>query len=122
MRDLHEVVDLHASLNPRPAKPGAINSRVRTDLDVVVNLHDAELLNLLLPAIDYFKAKSVRTNYRAAVDDYPRPNPASLANGHERINQARGPDCCFMSNVTSRANNCVIANLGTVFDNRVGLD
>ena len=59
---------------------------------------------------------------RATVNDYSRTNPASLANGHERINHARGPDCCFMSNVTSSANNCVIADFGTVFDDRMRLD
>ncbi len=122
MRDLHEVVDLHALLDPGPAKPGAVNSRVCTDLDVIVDLHDPQLLNLLLSAIDHFKTKAVRTNDRAAVNDYSRTDPASLANGHERINQARGPDCCFMSNVTSRANNCVITDFGTVFDDRMRLD
>ena len=57
VRDLHEIVDLDALLNPSPAKPRAINSRVRADLDVVVDLNDAELLNFLLAAIDHFETE-----------------------------------------------------------------
>ena len=116
VRDLHKIVDLHAPLNPRSAKPGTINGRVCADLDVIVDLRDPKLLNLLLPAIDHFKTKAVCTNDCAAVNNYSRTNPASLANSHERINQARGADCRFMSNVTSSANNCVIPDFGTVFD------
>ena len=70
VRDLHEIVDLYAFLNPGPAKTGPVDGRVRADLDIVVDLNNAELLNLLLSAIDHFKTKTVRTDDCAAVNDY----------------------------------------------------
>jgi hypothetical protein len=71
VRNLHEIVDLHALLNPRSAKTRAINGRVCADLDIIVDLNDAELLNLLLPAINHFKTETIRTDHRAAVNDDP---------------------------------------------------
>src|SRR5262249_43052034 len=89
VRNLHEIIDLHALLNPCPAKPRTINSRVRADLNIIVNLDDAELLNFLLPAIDHLETKAIRSNYRAAVNDHARANPASLANCHQWIEMTR---------------------------------
>src|SRR5215216_7508783 len=86
VRNLHEIVDLDALLNPRAAKPRTINSCVRADLDVVVDLDDAELLNFLVTAIDHFETKAVSPDHSAAVNDYARTNPASLANCYMRIN------------------------------------
>src|SRR5262245_6421582 len=71
VRNLDEIVDLHAFLYPCAAKARAVDGSVRADLDVVVDLNDAELLNFLLPAIDHFEAETVRANHRAAVNDYP---------------------------------------------------
>jgi hypothetical protein len=58
-------------LNPSASEPGAVDGRVCTDLDIIVDLNDPELLDFFLSAIDHFKAKAVRTDYCAAVDDYP---------------------------------------------------
>ena len=70
MRNLHEIVDLDALLNPGPAKPRAIDSCVRADLDVVVDLDNPELLNFLVAAIDHFETKAVSSDHSAAVNDY----------------------------------------------------
>src|SRR5205823_3624485 len=69
--DLHEIIDLRALLNPRPSEPGAINGRVGADLDIIVDLNHPQLLNLLLLAIDHFKAKTVRANHYSTVNDNP---------------------------------------------------
>ena len=71
MCDLYEIIDLHALPDPRPAKPRAVDGRVRADLDIIVDLNDAELLNLLLSVIDHFKTETVRTDDCTAVNDYP---------------------------------------------------
>src|SRR6266571_1241441 len=122
VRNLHEIINLHALANPRPAKPRAINCRVRADLDVVVDLNDAELLNFFVSAIDLFKSETIRTNHCAAVDDYPRSDAASLPNGHPRINEASGSDHRLVTNVTSRANERIIADSCPGLDDRVRLD
>src|SRR5438034_1151912 len=87
MRDLHEIVDFHTLLNPRPAKTSAINRCVR-----------------------------------AAMDDHTRTNAASLANCYSWINQARGSNRRFMSNVSPRADDCVVADFRPGFDDHIGLD
>src|SRR5437016_4522997 len=110
VRDLHQVVDFHAFLDPRPAKARAVDGRVRADLNIIVDLNDAELLNLLLSAIDHLKTKTVGPDNSAAVNDYARPNPASLTNCHVRINVTRGPDHRLVADVASCANDRVVAN------------
>jgi len=79
MRDLHQIINLHALLDPSPTKPRAINSCVRADLDIVVDLNNTELLNFLVAPIDHFETKAVSSDHSAAVNDYARANPASLA-------------------------------------------
>jgi hypothetical protein len=71
MRDLHQIIDLHTLLDPGPAEPCAINSCVPADLDVVVDLDNAELLNFFLSAIDHFETETIGTDYHAAVNNYP---------------------------------------------------
>src|ERR1700747_51278 len=86
MRNLDEIIDLHAFLNPCLAKPSAIDSRVRADLDIVIDLHTPDLLKFLVTAFDHFETKAVRSNHSAAVNDYARANAASLTNCPVRIN------------------------------------
>src|SRR6266850_7400608 len=76
VRDLHEIINFYALLDPRPAKPGAVNCCVRADLDVVVDLDNPELLNFLLAAIGHFETKPVSSDNGAAMNDYARANPA----------------------------------------------
>src|ERR1041385_1107004 len=97
VRDLHEIINLYALLNPRPAEPRAINRGIRADLDVVIDLNNPELLDFLLPAIDPLETKSVGADHRAAMNNHTCANFTSLANGHSRINVTRGPDHRFVS-------------------------
>src|SRR5262245_10031192 len=92
MRDLHEIIDLHALLDPCSSKARPSDSCVRADLNLVVDLDNPELLKFLVPSIDHFKTKAVRSDNSAAVNYHARPNLASLANCHVRINLTRGPD------------------------------
>src|SRR2546430_7421360 len=59
VRDLHQIVDFDAFLNPRPPKSRAINRRVSSDLGVVVNLDDSDLRNLLISAVHEFKSEAL---------------------------------------------------------------
>jgi hypothetical protein len=72
VRNLHEIVDLHPLLNPCPTKSGAINCRVCTDLDIIVDLHNPELLNFFLSAIYDFKAKTIGADHCATMNDHTR--------------------------------------------------
>src|SRR6478735_11527522 len=116
MRDLHQIINLHTLLDPSPTKPRAINSCVRADLDIVVDLNNTELLNFLVAAIDHFETKAVSSDNSAAVNDYARANPASLANCHVRINVTPGPDHRLVSDVAPRADNRVVADSCAGFD------
>jgi hypothetical protein len=116
MRDLHQIINLHTFLDPRPAKPRAIDSCVRADLDVIVDLDNPKLLNFLVAAIGHFETKSVSSDHSAAVNDYARANPASLANCHMRINVTRGPDHSLVPDVAACANDRVVADFCSGFD------
>src|SRR5439155_14969937 len=71
VRDLYKIVDLYAFLDPRPAKARAVDGGIRSDLNIIIDLNDPELLNLLLPAINHFKTETIRTYHCAAVNDDP---------------------------------------------------
>ena len=116
MRDLHQIINLHTLLDPGPAKPCAINSCVRADLDIVVDLNDAELRNFLVTAIDHFETKPISSDHSAAVNDYTGANPASLANCHVRINVTRGPDHRLMADVATCADDRVVADFCSGFN------
>src|SRR4030095_15343093 len=80
--------------------------------DIVVDLNNTELLNFLVAAINHFETKAVSSDNSAAVNDYARPNPASLANCHVWINVTRRPDHRLMADVACCANDRVVANPG----------
>src|SRR5207247_263846 len=122
VRNLHEIVDLHALLNPRPAKTRAINCGVRADLNIIVDLNNPELLNFFVLAIYHLKSETIRANHCTAVNDHTRPNAASLSNGHSRINETRRSDHRLLSDVTSCANDRVVAESYPGLDDRVRLD
>src|SRR5262249_18916715 len=109
-------------LDPCPTEPRAINGRVRPDLNIIVNLDDAELLNFFLPAIDHFETKAIGSDNATAMNDHARANPASLANRHSRINVRRRPDHCLVPDVTTRANDRVVADFCAGFDDRQRLN
>src|ERR1043166_9003595 len=120
--DLHEIVDLDAFLNPGPAKARPIDGRVRTDFHVVVNLDDADLRNLSLPTVFEFKSEAIGADHYASVNNDARANLAALSNCHVRINETRAADRGFMSDVTSRAHDCFVANRYARFDHGVRLN
>ena len=122
MRDLHEVIDLDAFLNPRTAKPGPVNRRVRADLDIVIDLNKSELLKFFLAAIDHLKSKSVCANHRAAVNNHAQTNAGSLADRYSRINQACRSNYRFMTDVAPRADDRIVTDLRASFDHSMRLD
>jgi len=122
VRDLHEVVDLHAFLDPSPAEPSAINRRVRADLYVVIDLNDSDLRNFFVTTIDQFESETIRADHCTAMNNNVRSDSRSFANGYVWINQARLADNAFMSNVSVGADHCVVTNRCTRLDDRVRLN
>ena len=70
----------------------------------------------MVAAIDHFETKAVGSDDNAAVNDYVRANPASLANRHMRINVRRGPDHRLVPDVAACANERVVADFCSRFD------
>ena len=70
MRDLDEIVDLYALLNPRPPKPGAVKCGVRTDLDVVVDLNNPELWDFFVAILHKFEPETVCSDDRTPVNNH----------------------------------------------------
>ena len=80
VRDLNEIVDLDPLLNPGSSEPGAIDSCVRADFDIVIDLDNPELRDFLVAVLDEFEPETVRSDHGAAVDDHTRADSRSLAN------------------------------------------
>ena len=122
VRDLHEVVDFHPFLNPGAAKTRAIDRRVGADLDVVVDLDDANLWHFFVPAGGHFEAEAVRADDRAAVNDDAIADPDPLPNRDVGINQAAGADDRLVTDITVRAEAGAVANPRARFHDRVRAD
>jgi hypothetical protein len=110
VRDLNEIVDLDPFLNPGSSEPGAIDSRVRAYLDIVIDLDNPELRDFFVAFLHQFETETVRPDHGAAVDNYTRTDSRSLTNRRVRINQARSSNNSFMTDVRPSADNCVIAD------------
>src|ERR1051326_5541826 len=87
VRDLHEIVDLDALLDPGPAEARPIDRRVRADFDVIVNLHNSSLWNFFVVTFNHFKSKTVCANDRAAVNDDARADSRSFTNCNVWVDQ-----------------------------------
>src|SRR5260370_941432 len=116
VRDLHEIVDLNALLDPGPTESSSINGCVCPDLDVVVDLNNSELRNFLVTAFDEFEPKAIRADHCTAVNNDARADSRSFANGYVRINHARRADRAFVSDVAAGAGHCVVTDFHARFD------
>src|SRR5205814_4567073 len=99
----NEVVDFDSFLNPGAAKTCAIDRGVRANLDIVVDLHDADLRHLLVSARRHFKSEAVRADHRATVNDDAIADFDSLADRDIRINKAARADRRLVTDVAMRA-------------------
>ena len=122
VRDLHEIVDLNAFLDPGPTESSAIDGCVCPDLNVVVNLDNSELRNFLVTAFDEFEPKTVRADYCTAVNNGACADSRLFANGYVRINQARRADNAFVSDVAAGADHGVVTDCRARFDDRMRLN
>jgi len=69
--NLHQIVDLaplshHGSANARPVHAG-----ICANLHVILQHHDPELGNLLVPVVRKFVAEAVRADHRPRLQDHP---------------------------------------------------
>ncbi len=110
VRHLNKIVDLDPFLNPGSSEAGAIDSRVRADLDIVIDLDNPELGDFFVAVLHEFEPETVRSDHGAAMDDYTRTDSRSLTNRRIRINHARSSNNTFMTDVRPSADNCVIAD------------
>src|SRR5262249_14359729 len=122
VRDLDEIVDFHAFLNPGSAKPGAVDRCVRADLYIVVDLNDPDLLDLFVPAIDKFESETVRANHRAAMNNHVRADSRSLADRDIGINETGRADRRFVADKGTCADHRVIADHCVGFDHGMRLN
>ena len=120
--DHHEVVDLGAFPNVGAAKARPVDGRVRSDFHVVVDLDDAGLRNLDVPAAVELKSEAVATNYGPAMDDHAAANARALANRHMRINPALRPDDAAGADEDMRADDRVVLDPHAVLEERIRLN
>ena len=80
VRNLHEVVDLRARLDPRLADRRPIDRRVGADLDIVLDHDRRGLRDLFVRAVRTRReAVAVAADHGAVLDDHARADGAALA-------------------------------------------
>src|SRR5205085_10556530 len=110
MRDLNQIVDLDAFLNPGSTETGAIDRAIRSNFYVVINLDMAKLRNFSLPTFLKLESKTIGADDSAAVNDDARPNLGSFSDRNIWIDQARLPDGGLVPQISAGANDGVIAD------------
>ena len=116
VRDLHQIIDLRSFLDPGSAKPGSIDRRVRADLNIIVDLHDADLRDFLVPARFHLEAETVGTDHHPAVKNDAVSDPATLAD------RDIGVDNAVVANRRLVSDIAVCPNPRPRSDRRAGLD
>lgn len=69
--DLHLIVDLGSFPDPGFSKTGPVYRAVSAYFHIIVDLHGAHLIDFLMPAIDKFVTKSIRTDHDTCVQGDP---------------------------------------------------
>ena len=84
---LDEVVELHATFDESAAHSGTVDSGVRTNLDIVLNLYNANLLDLVVYAIGIgSEAKAVGTDNCTAVEHTTCANTTAMVYFYTGVN------------------------------------
>src|SRR5947208_17077885 len=120
VRDLHEVINLDSLLDPGAAKTRAVDRRIGADLDVIVDLHDPDLRDFLVPARGHFESKTIRADDGPAVNNDPITDRAPLANRNVWINETPSPDDAVVSDVAVGAQVTAITDSRSGFDDDMG--
>lgn len=109
--DHYEVVELDATLDTRAAHGGAVDASVCTNLDIVFNDDDANLLDLMVYAIFVWgEAEAVGSDNGARVDD------ASVAYLAAFVDFGTGIDDCSLTDGDTVADIDLRINLSAVGD------
>ncbi len=86
---LHQVVELRAPADAGLAERGPVHGGQRADLDVVLDDDDADLRELVVPALAVpGEAEAVAADHGPVLHDDPAPEPAALAHLHARVDHA----------------------------------
>ena len=119
---LHQIVDLHAVLNPGPSKTGAVDRGIGADFDVVINLHNSNLRDLFIFPFPWFEPETIRADHDTAMNDDAGTDLRAFANRDVRINQTVRAYDRFMADVTSRSDNCIVPDRYTGLDDGMRLN
>jgi hypothetical protein len=114
--DLHQVVNFCAVADDRGAKCRPVNRRIRTDFDVIPYQDDTDLRNLHLKLSLLGKAKTVRTQYGAAVENAPGADRYPFADRNMWIQHGAGADSNVPANETARMDDRGIADFSALVD------
>src|SRR5262249_34034405 len=119
---LDEVIDLGAPADDRFAERRAVDSRVRTDLDVVLDADDADLRDLpvLLAVPDV--SESVRADDRARVEHAAAADRAAVVDDGVGVEATVRADRDVGAHGGARADHRARANPRARSDGRAGLD
>ena len=103
--NLNQVVEFYALGDARVIERTTVNRSVRADLDVIANLHNANLRKL--PVLPFSKGvtESVRANHRAGMNFHAMADAHLVIEGHAGVNAAK------LANPAARSNHAVRANL-----------
>ncbi len=114
MTNLNHVVYLRTTLNPSATKTGTVNTGIRTDLNVVVNLDNPYLRYLLVTLRTRIITKSVTPQDNTGVQYNAIPDKTTLANNDMRIKQALAAHDHVLAQYNASKQDSPAANLDAI--------
>ena len=140
VRHVNKIIQLCAITNLGDAQSRPVNAAVRSNLHVIANVHHSNLRKLFIVVARHRKAKSIRANHSAGVDDGapadadaivnchmpmqggPIPNRHIVAQHASRPNLASVTDLRILSNENMRAHRATLPKLRGRRNNRRGVN
>ena len=129
VRDLHEVIQLRATLDVRRREGCPVNGGIRANFHVILNNYRSDLGDFVvqrrafLTACAYRReAEPITADNRPAVNNHPVTDGDFLADVDVWVNQPIGPDFGALADIDERLDDSIIPYLNVVGDDSERLD
>src|SRR5207253_2427849 len=118
--DMHEIVEFRSISDLRHPQRGPVHATVCSYLNIVPDLHRADLRKLLIVILNERKSETVGAENASRVQDDPRTNLHIVIDSDVRVQHAILADRNVCSDTSSRMNDAARANVGSLADCNVG--
>ena len=120
--DLNLVVYFGALTDPRFPEAGTVNGGVRSDFDIIVNLHDTNLVDFPVASVDKFVAKPIGSQHHPGMEADPVAEHGVVIKSDPRMQEAVAANFGAFPDKTARSDFGAFADFDARFDDGARFD